>query len=54
MPSPLLRRPVPAPYFHPLFLIFEIPFPLPGEVIETYRTMTSISILVIPNNPEMC
>ena len=32
----LLRRPAPAPYFHPFFLIFQIP-PL-GEVIKIYRT----------------
>ena len=24
-PPPLLRRPTPALYFHPLFLIFQIP-----------------------------
>ena len=24
LPPPLLRRPAPAPYFHPLFLIFQI------------------------------
>ena len=32
---PLLRRPDPAPYFHPLFLIFEI-HPLRGEVIKIH------------------
>ena len=31
---PLLRRPAPAPYFHPFFLIFQIP--PPGEVIKIY------------------
>ena len=34
-PSPLLGRPVPAPYFHPLYLSFQTPFP-PGEVIKIY------------------
>ena len=27
---PLLKRPTPAPYFHPLFLIFQIPPPSGG------------------------
>ena len=34
-PLPLLRRPAPAPYFHFLFKIFQIPQP-PGEVIKVY------------------
>ena len=39
MSAPLLRGPVPALYFHPLNLIFQIP-PPPGEVIKIYiRTM---------------
>ena len=33
MPAPLLRRPAPVWYFHPLFLIFQSPAPL-GEVIK--------------------
>ena len=36
MSAPLLRRPAPAPYFHPLFLVFQIPLPPPGEVIKIY------------------
>ena len=32
---PHLRRPAPAPYFHPLFLIFQCSAPL-GKVIKTY------------------
>ena len=32
---PFLRRPAPALYFHPFFLIFQIPHP-PGEVIKIY------------------
>ena len=32
---PHLRRPAPGPYFHPLFLIFQIP-PPPEEVIKIY------------------
>ena len=35
MPAPLLRRPAPAPYFHPLLKIFQIP-PPPGEGIKIY------------------
>ena len=31
---PLLRRPAPAPYFHPLFSVFQIP--PPGEVFKIY------------------
>ena len=34
-PSPFLSRPTPAPYFHPLFLIFKFHPPL-GEVIKIY------------------
>ena len=34
-PLPLLRRPAPAPYFHFLFKIFQIPLP-PGEVVKIY------------------
>ena len=34
-PPPILRRPAPAPYFHPLFLIFQIP-PSPEEAIKIY------------------
>ena len=35
MPSPLLRRPTPAPSFHPLFKIFQSP--PPGEVIPPLK-----------------
>ena len=34
-PSPLLKRPAPAPYFHPFFYFFSPPPPL-GEVMKTY------------------
>ena len=34
----LLRRPAPAPYFHPLFLIFQSPPAPSGEVIKIYLT----------------
>ena len=33
---PILRRPAPATFFYPLFLIFQIHSPPPGEVIKTY------------------
>ena len=35
-PPTFLRRPAPAPYFHPLFLIFRSP--PPGKVIKVYFT----------------
>ena len=33
-PLSVLRRPAPAPYFHPLFSVFQTPFP--GEVVKIY------------------
>ena len=33
-PPSVLRRPAPAPYFHPLFLVFQTPFS--GEVVKIY------------------
>ena len=36
-PPPPLRRPAPAPYFHPLPLIFQIATP-PAEVIKIHFT----------------
>ena len=54
--SPLLQRPAPAPYFHSLFLIFQIP-PPPGEVFKIHsptplkkggvQTMNSIVSLLL-------
>ena len=34
--SPLLRRPAPAPYFHPFFNFSDSSPSLPGEVIKIY------------------
>ena len=34
-PSPLLKRPAPAPYFHPLFKVFQSS-PPPGKLIKIY------------------
>ena len=36
MSAPLLKRSAPAPYFYPLFKIFQIPPPSPGKVIKIY------------------
>ena len=38
--SPHLKRPTPAPYFHPLHLIFHIP-PPPEEVFKIYSPSPS-------------
>ena len=34
-----MRRSVPAPYFHPIFLIFQSPPPCPGEMIKIYSPL---------------
>ena len=50
----LLRRPAPAPYFHPLFLIFQIPpsgegnqNSLPSPLKKGVRTMITYCILFL-------
>ena len=35
LPSPLLKRPAPAPYFHSLFKVFESSLP-PAKLIKIY------------------
>ena len=35
LPSPLLKRPAPAPYFHSLFKVFGSS-PSPGKLIKIY------------------
>ena len=36
LPPFLFKKTCPAPNFHPLFLIFQIPFPPLGEVFKIY------------------